>query len=434
MRRIPLFVFVVVLCVTLGGWGITQEKIKITVWDQWTTPAQEEAINKMHALFQKMHPEVVIERSPIASPEQMLDVLKPAFVGGTAPDVVYTDIAPAFIGPLIKAGYLMDLTDVWETRGWNEKLASMSRDVVTYAGRVFGVGHELEFVPVFYNKSIFAELGVDEPTSIPELEAICDKAKAAGYIPMSFVDRDVWNAWHMFSQIVQSYCGKEPVTKAIFEGGTWKIPGIVEAVDKAFVEWVKKGYFPPDLLALSWQEGIMLFTTGMAAMHPTGTWVLDAYREQITDFEVGMFLFPRPSSDLDPVVPSLCGSGYVINANTKYSEICIDYVDFLMANEEAAKIWYTDTVRIPPLRKAFPELEMYYLLKEASEVLGREDVIFGYQIDGYTPPTPLDWLSKGLQEVMLGKVSPADFVEKWEELWIEARKEGLTKDAFKIGD
>lgn len=201
MRRISLFVFVVVLCVTLGGWGITQEKIKITVWDQWTTPAQEEAINKMHALFQKTHPEVVIERSPIASPEQMLDVLKPAFVGGTAPDVVYTDIAPAFIGPLVKAGYLMDLTDVWENRGWNKKLASMSRDVVTYAGRVFGVGHELEFVPVFYNKSIFAELGVDEPTSIPELETICDKAKAAGYIPMSFVDRDVWNAWHMFSQI-----------------------------------------------------------------------------------------------------------------------------------------------------------------------------------------------------------------------------------------
>ena len=38
-------------------------------------------------------------------------------------------------------------------------------------------------VPVYYNKDIFNELGVEVPTTIDELENIMAKAKEAGYIP-----------------------------------------------------------------------------------------------------------------------------------------------------------------------------------------------------------------------------------------------------------
>ena len=41
---------------------------------------------------------------------------------------------------------------------------------------------------IFYNKTIFAEVGIEVPETIDELEAACDKLVAAGYVPFALAN------------------------------------------------------------------------------------------------------------------------------------------------------------------------------------------------------------------------------------------------------
>jgi catechol 2,3-dioxygenase-like lactoylglutathione lyase family enzyme len=40
-----------------------------------------------------------------------------------------SELGVGFVGPILKAGYLMDLTDIWKQRGWDDKLHALAKDI-----------------------------------------------------------------------------------------------------------------------------------------------------------------------------------------------------------------------------------------------------------------------------------------------------------------
>lgn len=415
-----------VLGMTLNG----QAAVTLEVWDQWMG-VKKEAIEMLDANFQRIHPGVKIERSTMPA-EQMADKMRPALATGRGPDVLYPEVTITFLGPLVKAGLIMDLTDVWKERGWDEKLVSMSKDIPTFGGRTWGIGHELEFVPIYYNKQIFARLGIKPPKSIAELEQIAEKALAAGYIPMAWSARNWWPRTNFFASIVWSFLGKDMLEEIIYQGGTWKVPEFKEAVRKAFVEWPKRNFYIPNAAAVSYDEGNMLFYQQQAAMHPTGNWIIANYVEYIKDFEVGTFLWPRPDPNQASCTVSFCGSGYVVSGVTKHRDLAIDYVDYLMASEEAARIWYEVAATIPPLRMSVTDLKIHPLVSEALDQIfgGKAQFVPGASMN--TPPEAFVFLQKGVAEVLTGQITVEKFVDEWERLWEKGRRERLSKDTFKL--
>lgn len=185
-RRIVVFSFLALLASFVFCQGGKGKQITITVWDQFTDNEGKAAAELVTRMFEKEYPNVKVERSA-KSADDIFNVLRPAFMSGDAPDVIYGEMGTGWAGPFFKAGYLLDLTDVWKARGWDAKLSATAKIIPTVKGWTYGVGHELEATGFYYNKTKFKELGIAVPKTIDELDAAMAKIKKAGYIPLVYV-------------------------------------------------------------------------------------------------------------------------------------------------------------------------------------------------------------------------------------------------------
>ena len=101
--------------------------------------------------------------------DTMRTVLQTQLRSEEGPDVFNWGSGPGIGGALAEAGLLYDLTDAYEENGW--EVYDFAKERVTYDGKVYGVPGELETIGVFYNKDKFAELGLEEPQNLDDLEA-----------------------------------------------------------------------------------------------------------------------------------------------------------------------------------------------------------------------------------------------------------------------
>lgn len=439
MNKRVLLVAVSILAVAAvafaGGQKAKEAQVVLKVWDQFleTDDAQAgslKAIEQMGANFMAKYPGVKVERTPMAV-EEMTNAFKPALAAGKGPDIAYSEMGVGFVGPILKAGYLMDLTPYWRDRGWNDKLYSMAKDIPTLAGVTFGIGHELEFVPIYYNKNILAKVGLPtQPKTMAELEAGADKLLAAGYIPLGWGGKDWWYQANLTTSMLWAFVDKDKIDAAMYKGASWKVPGVKEAIDSAFVKWAKKNYYIPNPTAIAANEVDMMFVQQKAATHVTGSWDINLYVTQVKDFEVGAMLFPPARAGKPFNTVSFCGSGYIVNKAASNPKVAIDYLDYVMASEEAAKIWIEVGNKLPPYKNKIPGLQVNDFLQETLDVLAGQEVTPGLSMT--CPPEVMSFLQKSAAMVLTNQITPGQWVEEFERLWAKGRAEGMTRDTFKF--
>ncbi len=398
-RRVSLFVALAIMAVVASGaWAAP---VTLRVWDSFTEPAQSQGMDTLVAGFQAKYPGVTIQREA-QSIDTMRPVLQTALASGTGPDVMYYDCGPGFAGVLAKAGLLLPLDDAYKSYGWDKRIYQWTRDRTTFDGKSYGIGNELEFVWVYYNKAIFKQLNVGEPKTYAEFLSICDKAKKAGITPVSFADKDKWPAYHQFSIMANNIAGKKKLFDTISGKGSWTDPDYVKAVKLFFVDMNKAGYLLKDTTAISYDDGNSVFYTGKAAMHMTGTWLISGMNDNVKDFEVGGFFFP--SIDGKAVYPPAgLGSGYFVSAKTAHAKEAKDYLDFLFS-PDSAKVWMHDMLLIPPVPVDTSTLALPPLFKFAAEAIKKTDM--GYNVDVLTPAGFNSVMGDGFQAVLLGLKTP----------------------------
>src|SRR5690606_29501725 len=112
--------------------------------------------------------------------------------GDDVPDVMEYNKGNATAGQLAAQGLLAPLTDAAEQHGWSDKLAGSLATTATYdenglmgSGDWYGVPNYGEFVGVYYNKEMFAEQGLEVPTTLAELEEVMQAFKDEGVTPLA---------------------------------------------------------------------------------------------------------------------------------------------------------------------------------------------------------------------------------------------------------
>jgi raffinose/stachyose/melibiose transport system substrate-binding protein len=418
-----------------GGQQGKGEQVVLKVWDQFMEEGAQvgaaTAIEQMGKNFEAKYPGVKVERTPMAV-EEMTNTLKPALASGKGPDIFYSEVGIGFVGPILKAGYVMHLTDIWQQRGWNDKLYSMARDIPSVAGVVYGIGHELEFVPVYYNKDIFRKVGLPlgQPKNIADFEYGAAKLKAAGYIPLGWGGKDWWYQSNFTTSMLFAFVDKQKVMDGMYRDGTWKLPEVREAIETAFVKWAKNDWYIPNPTAIGWNEVNMVFAQQKSATHITGSWDIDFYQKNIKDFEIGAFQFPLPRAGKPFQTVSFCGSGYLVNAKTKNPKVAIDYLDYVMATEETAKMWVEVANKIPPYRKEIAGVKVNPQLQETLAALAGSDTTPGLSMT--VPPEVMSFLQKSAAMVLTGQLTSDQWVEEFQKLWDKSKAEGLTLGTFKL--
>jgi raffinose/stachyose/melibiose transport system substrate-binding protein len=245
----------------------------LTIWQDTIIPA-----------FEAAHPDISVTFAPSA-PTEYNAALNAKLEAGSAGDLITCRPFDASL-ELYEAGQLADLSDLPGMENFSDvaKTAWSTDDgSATFCVPMASVIHGF-----LYNADIFAELGLEEPTTVDEFFAVLDAIKEEGsYVPMAMGTIDQWEAATMgYQNIGPTYWHGE-------EGRLALVAGEQKLTDDGWVEpfrvlarWAP--YLGDGFQAQTYPDSQNLFSLGRAAIYPAGSWDISVFQTQ-ADFELGAF-------------------------------------------------------------------------------------------------------------------------------------------------
>jgi raffinose/stachyose/melibiose transport system substrate-binding protein len=335
--------------------------------------------------------------------ENVRTILQTQLRSGNGPDVFGYDTGPGFAGALAKAGLVHDLTGAYAKYKW--PVYDFAKQRVTFDGKLVGVPSQMEEVGVFYNKDIFAKLGIEAPQNLSDLMAAATKIKAAGIIPMTLSDKEGWEGGHLLSMALSSEVGSKGMDKFLSGETPWDDPSVVTAL-KVWQDLYAQKLTTPSPTAVGYDNANALFYSGKAAMNPTGSWLAQEIERQ-SKFQVGFI--PFPSSTAKGIFSGGLGSGTFISANSKKIDASETFLNYLMTPEHGK--WAVEKLQDIPAYpvdtsgiKASPLFTQ--VLNDTAKIAdGTGD--FGYNIDVLTNDAFNNAMWKGIQGILSGQSDPA---------------------------
>ena len=272
---------VAILCSSLAQAGnLTIESWRVDdkgLWEEVLLPA-----------FAKAHPGINVKFSPTAPPEYN-SALNARLTAGTAGDLITCRPFDVSLD-LFKKGQLDALNGTPGLKNFPEsaQVAWQTDDgKSTYCVPMASVIHGF-----FYNKKVFAELGLKAPETEADFYGVMDKIKAAGKVaPLALGTADQWETNQIvFTSIGANHWKGEEGRKALIAGkAKFTDPAFVSTWE-AMAKWAP--YLPKGYQAQTYGDSQNLFGTGRAAIYPAGSWDI-SYFEQNSKVEFGAFKPPN---------------------------------------------------------------------------------------------------------------------------------------------
>ena len=345
-------------------------------------------------------------------------LLRIALLSGSGPDIVYTP-GPSYVAAMAHAGQLMSLDGYAETLGWNDRILPAFLDFGRYDGTLYALPKTYETIGIYYNKTLFAENGWSAPTTIVELEALADAMLAKGIIPFGSGNGD-WrpaNEW-LVSLVFNSIAGPDVIYQALAGEIPWTSEPIVKSIE-ALNKWWQAGYFGPDYFSLSTEQSFALVATGEAGMNFSGTWnmgTIGSYYPQ-NNAEPGFVGFPSGEGVPYPVYALGIGSTFSIASTSEVADGAAAVIDHVFTQDFYGKmntVWPGEWNL--PLRD-MSEVEMgddvLSVFTESMENLSNavDANQYGYTTWTFLPPATNTYLVSGIEEVWLGRIDIAEYLE-----------------------
>ncbi len=229
-----------------------------------------------------------------SAPAEYNGVLNTKLEGGTAGDLITCRPFDASLA-LFQKGYLASLNDLPGMENFSDVAKSAW---ITDDGKdVFCVPMASVIHGFFYNKDAFTAAGIEkEPETVDEFFAALHKIKDEGtYTPIAMGTADMWEAATMgFQNIGPNYWKGEEGRKAL-------IAGTAKFTDQPYIDtWAQLAkwapYMPTGFEAVKYPDSQVLFTSGKAAIYPTGSWEISASSRRKLTFPMGIFKPPVPKA------------------------------------------------------------------------------------------------------------------------------------------
>lgn len=388
--------------------------VTLTVWDQNTDGGIADAQTQLNDAFMKQYPNVKIERTA-QSFADLKTTLKLALSSNTPPDVVQANQGYPDMGAFVQAGMLRPMDDYAALYGWDSyypkgllKQNSFSSDGTQWQGdTLFGVSQTGELVGVYYNKKLLAQLGLNAPSTLSDLESDMQKAKAAGILPLAFGNLEKSPGIHLFGVTQAAVAGATAVNDLVSgTSGSWTdAPTVAAAQDVA--DWASKGYLTPGANGVSRDDALAAFSSGGALFNITGTWQQQTLTTAMGD-DVGFVALD--SADGTPATTGGQGLAWAITSKSAHPDVAAAYIDFI-TNAKAAQV-LLDTGNLPTV------LPSGYAPKEgtlAADIAAQYRAVQAANgvvpyLD-YSTPTFYDTLTAAVQDLVAGQATPQKFTE-----------------------
>ncbi len=302
---------------------LTTEPLTITLWDISTEDPNKGIAEAAVARFTADYPNITVNHVHQQN-DNYKQQLVVAMSSGQCPDI-YVHWGGGPMAEYYKSGHACDITDMYAKYDHPEFVeAAVAQS--TYDGKMLAIPFSgLTGCDIFYNKTIFKDLGIEVPQTIDELEAVCEKLKENGIIPFSLANASKWTGSMYYMYLVARHSGNAEFDAAYTQenGGSFTSPAFIYAGEK-IQDWVKKGYFPDGVNSLTAddnQDRALLYD-GSAAMMLHGSWQVGGIKsdnEEWYNENIGVFRFPEDTEAKAAGVPQNVEIGTAIGMGMSFN-------------------------------------------------------------------------------------------------------------------
>ncbi len=308
---------------------------------------------QMIANFEAENPGVTVNLD-MQDWEELPQYIAQARMAGEQIDIIRTT-GGQIRSTLAPAGALMDITDVVEPIA--DRFTEGTLDAYNIGGRQWGIPYSATEVScVYYNKTMFDELGLEEPQTLEELQHCADVIREEKGIENPWIHQGaIVSYWPMFfEETYAQTSGNDSIAKT----EDWLSGNSSFVNDETIEAFAMIGdLFERNILttdSLNTDETGMkaLFAQQEAAMFYGGSWEYAPTMEIVNDaFEVGVFMFP---SMADGLVPEGCGaadSGIAVTStcNKEHADVIAKFLEFMTRPESAQLTVGAEEPLVPPL-------------------------------------------------------------------------------------
>ncbi len=279
---------------------------------------------------------VTIEMENLANADYKTK-LSTVMAADSEPDIFFT-WELGYLGNFVNGGKVIDLQEYLDADPeWRDSFNAGILEPLTYDGDVYGIPTTTTCAMMYYNKTIFEEQGLEVPTTIEELEAVCDKLLEAGITPFALggTPEDAWLVSQIIQELANGIAGYDLYASLVDGTGAWNDPAFVEAA-QLLQKWIDAGYFEEGFTGVGNNEARSLFGMGMTAMYYNGGWCNATFSdESATDIvgEIGVFAMPASNPENAGTIMGSVNRSYAISKNCKNVDAAVAFLKFITAKE-----------------------------------------------------------------------------------------------------
>lgn len=357
---------------------IEPEKITITFRHVWTKPHDQPMLTIFQDVvddFEQSHPNVKVNFEGLEQTNHREQKLKSEMVTGTPPDM-FVLFGGAELDPYVRSNRLLDLSQFVSEHA----LEFIDISLWTYDNGIFGLPFEGHAQPLFYNKKIFNELGLEPPTTIDELNTVISALKSYHIIPFAFGNQEIWPAGIYAHYLMDRYEGPEHIKQIANGSASFQTEGYQQAFDQ-IVQWVQAEAFNELYSELNSSSAIQLFNEGKAAMYVNGNWDISLFQSpnEQYDFQqdIGVIPFPSISKEQERSIAGgyTIGIGLSANLSGAQQEAALQLLQAIYTEEVQQRIVY-EAFRLPSMAIPFDINKTGPVFAQVVRLLEKSDQVF----------------------------------------------------------
>jgi glucose/mannose transport system substrate-binding protein len=251
-----------------GGGANSDKTVEVFSW--WAGPGEKEGLDAMIKDFTTQYPTISFDNAAVAggAGTNAKTILATRLQAHNPPDS-YQLHAGLEAQSDIKAGYLQDITYLYDQNGWKDKFPKGLLDAITVDGKIYQVPVNIHRANLlFFNPKNLAKWGISAPpTTWAEFLSQAAMLKAKGVTALSIGPG--WTQKHLLENVLLGDLGAQKYM-GLWNGSTdWKGADVTNALN----DYVKVlGFSDLKSAASDWQPAIDKIIDGTAAYNVMGDW------------------------------------------------------------------------------------------------------------------------------------------------------------------
>lgn len=307
--------------------AMADEKVTLTIYAQYSDDDTKVPYDYAVAELAKAYPNVTLELDIQAQDDGQK--IQTYAATGNLPDIFQVGLAQ--INAFKESGNILVLDDYVTSTGFGDALVPSATNLLwNEDGHAYAfpyAGNEL--VLLYYNKAVFAEYGVEVPTTYEELKAAVETFKANDIVPLSIFAKEGWITSALYD-VFATRLAPEGIV-ALDNGTAMASDEPYKVAAERIQELVNLGLVADGATSMNYDQAVSLFHEGKAAMFINGQWEIQGSTDALGD-DVDWMWYPVYSENPGAANAFAGGGapgGYAVSPYSENKDLAAEVAAFI---------------------------------------------------------------------------------------------------------